>query len=122
VRETIRAVAPFFGTGRVVAVFEPRTNSSMRDVFQDDYANSFDGADLVCIRRPPLLDKIPPDQRFSSEKLVADLTDRGKAAHYFPDTDTIIEFLRKEARSGDLLLVMSNGGFDNIHERLLTLL
>ncbi|KPJ77145.1 MAG: Mur ligase [Deltaproteobacteria bacterium SG8_13] len=119
VRETIRAVRPFFRPGRVVAVFEPRTNSSMRDVFQETYAQSFDAADLVCIRRPPLLEKIPPEQRFSSEKLVADLTDRGKKAHFFPDTDTIIGFLRAEARSGDLILVMSNGGFDNIHERLL---
>jgi UDP-N-acetylmuramate: L-alanyl-gamma-D-glutamyl-meso-diaminopimelate ligase len=122
VRETIRAVRPFYSPGRIVAVFEPRTNSSMRDVFQDAYADSFDAADLVCIRRPPLLDKIPPGQRFSSEKLAADLTARGKQAHYFPDTDTIIEFLQAEARSGDLVLVMSNGGFDNIHERLLELL
>ena len=53
VRETIQAVRPFYRTGRVVAVFEPRTNSSMRDVFQDTYAQSFDGADLVCIRKPP---------------------------------------------------------------------
>ena len=119
VRETIRAVRPFFSRGRIVAVFEPRTNSSMRDIFQQAYAASFDGADLVCIRRPPLLEKIPPEQRFSSETLVADLTDRGIAARYFPDTDTIIEFLQGEARSGDLVLVMSNGGFDNIHERLL---
>jgi UDP-N-acetylmuramate: L-alanyl-gamma-D-glutamyl-meso-diaminopimelate ligase len=122
VRETLRAVAPFYTTGRVVAVFEPRTNSSMRNVFQNSYAQSFDAADLICIRQPPLLDKIPPDRRFSSEKLVADLTDRGKQAHFFPDTDAIIEYLRKEARRGDLLLVMSNGGFDNIHERLLALL
>lgn len=119
VRETIRAVRPFFSPGRIVAVFEPRTNSSMRNVFQSAYAQSFDGADLVCIRRPPLLEKIPPEQRFSSEKLVSDLTHRGKEAQFFPDTDTIIEFLRAEARSGDLILVMSNGGFDNIHERLL---
>ena len=122
VRETINAVRPFYSNGRVVAVFEPRTNSSMRDVFQQTYAQSFDGADLVCVRRPPLLDKIPPAQRFSAEKLVADLTDRGKQAHFFPDTDTIIEFLQSEASSGDLILVMSNGGFDNIHERLLELL
>jgi UDP-N-acetylmuramate: L-alanyl-gamma-D-glutamyl-meso-diaminopimelate ligase len=119
VRETIQAVRPFFSSGRLVAVFEPRTNSSMRDVFQETYAQSFDGADLVCIRQPPLLGKIPPDQRFSSEKLVTDLTARGKKAHFFPDTDAIIQFLTAEARSGDLILVMSNGGFDNIHERLL---
>jgi UDP-N-acetylmuramate: L-alanyl-gamma-D-glutamyl-meso-diaminopimelate ligase len=119
VRETIRAVKPFYPQGRVVAVFEPRTNSSMRKVFQNVYPLSFDMADLICIRNPSRLDKIPPAERFSSRKLVADLKHRGKDAHYFPDTDSIIDFLVSQAMPGDLILVMSNGGFDNIHERLL---
>jgi len=119
VRETIRAVKPFYPDGRLVAVFEPRTNSSMRRVFQDIYPLSFDQADVICIRKPPLLEKIPPLDRFSSEKLVDDLNNRGKSAHYFPETESIINFLVKEARPGDVILIMSNGGFDNIHERLL---
>lgn len=119
VRETIRALKPFYPDGRVIAIFEPRTNSSMRDIFQDVYPMSFDAADLICIRQPPLLEKIPPGQRFSSEKLVEDLKHLGKIACYFPDTDAIVEFLTREAKTGDLLLIMSNGGFDNIHERLL---
>ncbi len=119
VRETIRAVKPFFPNGRLIAVFEPRTNTSMRNVFQWAYTQAFDGADLICIRKPPLLHKIPEPERFSSEKLVDDLNHRGKTAHYFPDTESIIDFLVQEARAGDLVLIMSNGGFDNIHERLL---
>jgi UDP-N-acetylmuramate: L-alanyl-gamma-D-glutamyl-meso-diaminopimelate ligase len=119
VRETIRAVKPFYPDGRLVAVFEPRTNSSMRKVFQDIYPLSFDQADVICIRKPPLLEKIPPLDRFSSEKLVDDLNNRGKNAHYFSETESIIDFLAKEARPGDVILIMSNGGFDNIHERLL---
>ncbi len=119
VRETIRAVKPFYPDGRLVAVFEPRTNSSMRKVFQDIYPLSFDKADLVCIRKPSRLEKIPADDRFSSEKLVADLKFSGKDAHYFPDTGSIIDFLAVNARPDDLVLIMSNGGFDNIHERLL---
>jgi UDP-N-acetylmuramate: L-alanyl-gamma-D-glutamyl-meso-diaminopimelate ligase len=119
VRETVRAVRPFYPDGRIIAVFEPRTNTSMRDVFQDVYPTCFEEADLVCIRKPPLLSKIPAGQRFSSEKLVADLQHRGRSAHFFSDTDAIIDFVIKEARSGDLVLVMSNGGFDNIHQRLL---
>jgi UDP-N-acetylmuramate: L-alanyl-gamma-D-glutamyl-meso-diaminopimelate ligase len=122
VRETLRALKPFYPDGRVIAVFEPRTNSSMRDVFQNTYPGSFDAADLICIRQPPLLEKIPEGHRFSSEKLVEDLKFRGKAAHFFRDTDAIIEFLTPEAKTGDLLLIMSNGGFDNIHERLLEIL
>jgi len=119
VRETSRAVKPFYPNGRLVAVFEPRTNTSMRNVFQDVYPVSFDGADLVCVRKPPLLHKIAPGERFSSEKLVEDLQRLGKKAFYFPDTDAIIDFLIQEAKPGDLILIMSNGGFDNIHERLL---
>ncbi len=117
--ETIRAVRPFFPNGRLIAVFEPRTNTSMRNVFQDVYSKVFDEADLVCIRKPPLLSKIPPGEQFSSKQLVADLAERGKDAHYFGDTDAIIAFLASTAAAGDVILVMSNGGFDNIHERLL---
>jgi len=119
VRETLEAVKSFYSQNRLIAVFEPRTNSSMRKVFQNVYPASFDFADLICIRQPPLLGKIPFNERFSSEQLVADLKKRGKEAHFYADTESIIEFLAREAKSGDLILVMSNGGFDNIHERLL---
>jgi UDP-N-acetylmuramate: L-alanyl-gamma-D-glutamyl-meso-diaminopimelate ligase len=119
VRETIKAVKDHVLSGRLIAVFEPRTNSSMRDVFQHVYPLSFDHADVVCIRKPPLLKKIPEHQRFSSEKLVDDLISSGKTAHYFTDTQDIIAFLVKQVQPGDVVLIMSNGGFDNIHERLL---
>ena len=119
VLETVNAVKSFFNNQRVVAVFEPRTNSSMRDIFQSRYATVFDQADLVCIRQPPLLEKIPVGERFSSEQLVADIKARGKEAVYFPNTDAIIDFLVGEARPDDVILIMSNGGFDNIHTRLL---
>jgi UDP-N-acetylmuramate: L-alanyl-gamma-D-glutamyl-meso-diaminopimelate ligase len=122
VRETIAAVRPFYPGSRLIAVFEPRTNTSMRNVFQEVYPLSFGDADIICIRQPPLLEKIPQDRRFSSEKLVDDLRDRGKKAFYFPDTAAIIDFLVKESVSGDVILIMSNGGFDNIHERLLSAL
>jgi UDP-N-acetylmuramate: L-alanyl-gamma-D-glutamyl-meso-diaminopimelate ligase len=119
VRETIAAVKSFHAPRRLIAVFEPRTNSSMRNIFQDVYPLAFDFADLICIRQPPLLEKIPVAERFSSQKLVAELQQRGKDAHFFADTDAIVEFLIQHAVPGDLILVMSNGGFDNIHQKLL---
>ncbi|MGM0453277.1 MAG: UDP-N-acetylmuramate:L-alanyl-gamma-D-glutamyl-meso-diaminopimelate ligase [Thermodesulfobacteriota bacterium] len=119
VRETVGAVKAFYPENRLIAVFEPRTNTSMRRVFQQTYSDAFAGADTVCIRKPPLLDKIAEGQRFSSEKLVADLKSRGFDAHYFDETAAIIDFVAASARPGDIVLVMSNGGFDNIHERLL---
>ncbi len=122
VYETIRAVRPFYPDGRLIAVFEPRTNTSMRNVFQEQYASAFDLADLICVREPPLLSKIPEGERFSSEHLVADLKKKNRDAYYFPETSAIIEFLVGAAQPGDVVLIMSNGGFDNIHERLLSAL
>jgi UDP-N-acetylmuramate: L-alanyl-gamma-D-glutamyl-meso-diaminopimelate ligase len=119
VRETLAAVKPAAGKGRLIAVFEPRTNSSMRNVFQEDYARAFDAAEMICIRKPPLLEKIPPEERFSSERLVKDLTQKGKNAFYFSDTEAILDFLVQNVRPLDMIFIMSNGGFDNIHERLL---
>jgi UDP-N-acetylmuramate: L-alanyl-gamma-D-glutamyl-meso-diaminopimelate ligase len=119
VRETLSAARSFYPNKRLVAVFEPRTNSSRRRVFQDSYPDSFDMADLVCIRTPPMLEKIPVEERFSSSQLARDLAARGKKAYCFPDTDAIIDHLAAIARADDVVLIMSNGGFDNIHERLL---
>jgi UDP-N-acetylmuramate: L-alanyl-gamma-D-glutamyl-meso-diaminopimelate ligase len=81
------------------------------------HAAGLDPADVICIRKPPLLSKVPEDDRFSSEQLVADLKKRGKDAHFFEETDDIIAFITENQRPGDI--VMSNGGFDNIHARLL---
>jgi len=119
VRETISAVKPQYIEGQIIAVFEPRTNSSMRKIFQDIYPGSFESADLICIRKPPLLEKIPHAERFSSEKLVDDLKNQGKDAYFFANTESIIDFLVDRAKPGDLILIMSNGGFDNIHDKLL---
>jgi UDP-N-acetylmuramate: L-alanyl-gamma-D-glutamyl-meso-diaminopimelate ligase len=119
VKKTIQAIKGYFSENRLIAVFEPRTNTSMRNIFQNVYPESFEDADRVCIRKPALLKKIPPNERFSSERLVDDLKKRGSNAICFENTEGIIDFLVKEARPGDIILVMSNGGFDNIHERLL---
>lgn len=121
VAETLKAIKPH-ARGRLIAVFEPRTNSSMRKVFQKAYAESFDLADLVCVREVPLPEKVPPEERFSVPTLVEDLKGRGLSANYFRDAGEIVAFLKMEARPSDLILVMSNGGFENIHERLLAAL
>ncbi len=119
VKETIKAAKPFFPHGKLIAVFEPRTNTSMRKIFEDVYPSAFDEADVVCIRKPSRLDKIPENERIDHKILVQKIKDRGKDAYGFDDTDSIMDFVCKKARPGDLVLIMSNGGFDNIHERLL---
>ena len=119
VKATLLAVKKHFYGARIVAVFEPRTHSSMRRVFQRDYAGAFDAADRVLIRKPSMLSKVPPSERFSSQQLVADLEQRGRAATHHDDTESIIADLAASSTDGDVILIMSNGGFDNIHERLL---
>ena len=104
----------------MIIVFEPRTNSSRRAVFQDRYADSFDGSDLVVVREHVPLSDIPASEQFSSVRLVQDLVRRHIDGHYFPDTETILDFLVDRAQSGDIIAILSNGGFDDIHERLLS--
>ncbi|MBI5583869.1 MAG: UDP-N-acetylmuramate:L-alanyl-gamma-D-glutamyl-meso-diaminopimelate ligase [Deltaproteobacteria bacterium] len=119
VRETIRAIRDQYPDRRLVAVFEPRTNTSRRRIFQADYPVALGGADLVVVREPPDLAKIAEEERFSSKRLVEDLQGAGRPAFYFPDTEGILDFLRGSVRTGDVVLIMSNGGFDRIHQRLL---
>ncbi len=117
--ETTQAVKQRYPLGRLFAVFEPRTHTSMRKVFQERYAGAFTAADIVCIRSPSMLHKVPQEIQISSKKLVNDLVRQHKDAHHFTDTSQIINYIAKTAVSGDVILIMSNGGFDNIHQRLL---
>ncbi|WP_022663687.1 UDP-N-acetylmuramate:L-alanyl-gamma-D-glutamyl-meso-diaminopimelate ligase [Desulfospira joergensenii] len=119
VRETIAAVRPFYRQGRVIAVFEPRTNTSMRRFFQDSYPGAFTEADMVCICKPCVKKDIPDPERFSPEKLASDINSLGVEARCFERVDDILEFLPPVLQRDDLVLIMSNGGFDNIHARIL---
>ena len=117
VRETIKAVKGHYKSRRVVAVFEPRSNSSRRNIFQEAYAASFNDADLVIIPEPPMMSKIPLQERFSPYRLVNDLRKRGIESHYFSNTNDLFNGLLALTKKGDVILFMSNGAFDNIQER-----
>lgn len=119
VKETIKAVKLFYPFRRLIAAFEPRTNSSRRNVFQDDYAKAFDDADVVCLKCPPGIEAIPEAERLDSERLVRDIASRHKRAELFWNTDALMEFLVKEAQPGDVILCMSNGSFDGLPQRLI---
>lgn len=119
VEKTIEAVKDRYNERRIVAVFEPRSNSSRRRIFQDRYGMAFDLADIVFIPEPPLMDKVPENDRFSSVKLVETIRSRGKDAYYCATGDQLLEEILDITEPGDVVLVMSNGSFDNIHEKLL---
>ncbi len=119
VRETLQAIKQAYAGSRLIAVFEPRTNTSRRAFFQVDYGLSFDNADLALIREPLKKNSVEDNDCFSSSRLAADLGKRGKEAYCFENTDAIIDKLTELARPGDIIAILSNGGFDNIHQRLL---
>ena len=119
VNETVKAVKRKYPHRRLVVVFEPRSNSSRRNIFQKQYAASFDDGDVMMIREPSMLEKIPFHQRFSAERLVADLRGRGREALCFSNTDSLLEKLLSVIKGGDIVLIMSNGGFENLHQRLI---
>ena len=119
VRETLEGVAPFYRNGRIIAVFEPRTNTSMRRFFQETYPDAFASADMVCICKPGVKKKIPAEQKFSTVKLAMDIRKKGIEAYDFENSGAVIDFLLSQLKKNDLVLIMSNGGFDNIHRKLL---
>ena len=121
VEETIRAVRRSAPGSKLWAIFEPRSASSCRRVFQDDFARAFGGADEVVVASV-FRSSLPPEERLSEPKLVADLTAANVRARHLPDVDSIVGAVSKEAQSGDLIVVMSNGGFGGIHRKLLAAL
>lgn len=122
VRETLAGLKAAYDGHRLITVFEPRTNSSRRAVFQNDYVSAFDCADAILIREPLPLENISADDHFSSEKLASDLRGRHLEAASFPSTIEILSHLRTILKTGDVVAILSNGGFENIHARLLEML
>jgi len=121
VAETLRAVRDAYPGRRVWAVFEPRSASSCRRVFQKDFADAFSisGADETIIAAV-FRSTLPPDQRLSVEDLVADVNATGRRARHVAGVDTIVDTIVGERQPGDVVVIMSNGGFDGIHEKLVS--
>lgn len=119
VKVTCEGIRRRFPNRRLVAVFEPRTNTSRRAIFQDLYVTAFVGVGLAALREPRGMDEAPESDRFSSRRLASDLLAQGTRALAFDDTDEILNYLAHELQPGDVVLIMSNGSFDGIGPRLL---
>jgi UDP-N-acetylmuramate: L-alanyl-gamma-D-glutamyl-meso-diaminopimelate ligase len=118
VTETLAAVRASNPDARIWAVFEPRSASSCRRIFQDDFARAFGAADEVLIA-PIFRSRLPESERLSIPQLVRDLGSSGKAARAPDSVDDIVQTIVREHRPGDLVVLMSNGGFGGIHQKLL---
>lgn len=124
VDETLKALRQRYPDNRLIAVFEPRSRSSRLSIFEEHYKKAFVHADQVIIAGVfnPEDAKRFGDTLLDVEKLVKDLASSGKPAATFADADAIVEHLAPEMRDGDVIAVMSNGGFGGIHVKLLNVL
>ncbi len=120
IHETLRGLRQQHGTeGKIWALFEPRSNSTRRAVFQDQLAGAFEHADGVVMSRVAKLEQIPEAERLKPEAVVEAIRATGKPAFYEDGTASIIDRVKTLAQPGDMIVVFSNGGFDGIHAKLL---
>lgn len=122
VDETLKALRQRYTDNRLIAVFEPRSRSSRLSIFEEQYKRAFAHADQVIIAGVfnPEDAKRFGDKLLDVPQLVADIAATGKVASTFADADEIVAHLTPEMRYGDVIAVMSNGGFDGIHDKLLS--
>jgi UDP-N-acetylmuramate: L-alanyl-gamma-D-glutamyl-meso-diaminopimelate ligase len=122
VAATVEAIQQGHPDRRLVAVFEPRSNTSRRAIFEDDYGRAFDAADRVFLKAPPTRHNDDADAMLDPDAVAATIRERGTPASSEPDVDRLTEALADELRPGDIALLMSNGSFDGLRERLLDVL
>jgi UDP-N-acetylmuramate: L-alanyl-gamma-D-glutamyl-meso-diaminopimelate ligase len=117
VAETLAAVRAGHPGQRIWALFEPRSASSCRRVFQEAFTDAFAAADRTLVA-PVFRSNLPEEERLSVDRLVEDLQHRGRWARHAPDTRTIVDTVVAEARPGDVIVVMSNGAFDGMPRKV----
>ena len=119
IRETLKALGRRFPERRVWAIFEPRSNTTRRNHFQIELAEALRLAKRVVVAEVARLEQVPPEERLNPAQLMADIRAAGVEADYLPTTDEIVAHVVPQAQPGDILCVLSNGGFDNIHQKLI---
>jgi UDP-N-acetylmuramate: L-alanyl-gamma-D-glutamyl-meso-diaminopimelate ligase len=119
IAQTLRGMRHQYPGRRLWALFEPRSNTTRRAVFQQSLPDALGEADAVILAQVARLDQLPEQDRLNPQKVVEDIAARGKQAFYEPGVDEIIARLRPLAEERDVIVIFSNGGFDGIHKRLL---
>jgi UDP-N-acetylmuramate: L-alanyl-gamma-D-glutamyl-meso-diaminopimelate ligase len=119
IQETLEGIRAGFPGRRLWAVFEPRSATSRRKVFQEAFTRAFQAADEVIIADIYAPEKIQPQERLSPVRLVEDIQRKGQKARFIPTADEIVKNLTFLLRSGDIVCIMSSGGFGGIHSKLI---
>jgi UDP-N-acetylmuramate: L-alanyl-gamma-D-glutamyl-meso-diaminopimelate ligase len=119
IRETLLALRHRYPAQKIWAIFEPRSNTTRRAIFQTALPEALKFADGVILARVARLDQLPPGDRLDPERVVQMIQSFGIPAFYEPSVDEILRRLKPLAKPGDVIVVFSNGGFEGIHERIL---
>jgi UDP-N-acetylmuramate: L-alanyl-gamma-D-glutamyl-meso-diaminopimelate ligase len=120
IRETLTALRHRYPGKKIWAIFEPRSNTTRRATFQTALPEALKLADGVILAQVARLDQLPPNDRLDPERVVASILEGGVPAFYEPCVENILHRVKPLAKSGDIIVVFSNGGFEGIHQRLLT--
>jgi UDP-N-acetylmuramate: L-alanyl-gamma-D-glutamyl-meso-diaminopimelate ligase len=122
VRETIEAAHQRYGTRPIVAVFEPRSYTAQRHEFQGEYERAFKNAATVIMAGLFHPERYTRETAMNPDELVAAWRAQGKTAEYIPSPDDIVAYLSGHLKGDEVVLIMSNGGFGGIHQKLLEML
>jgi UDP-N-acetylmuramate: L-alanyl-gamma-D-glutamyl-meso-diaminopimelate ligase len=115
---TLKAMRTKYPDKRIIAIFEPRSNTTRRNIFQKELAECFARADVVLISQIARLHLLSESERLDPEQVMSDIRAQGKDAYYLEDAEKISDKVAEIAKAGDIVIVMSNGGFGGIHELL----
>jgi UDP-N-acetylmuramate: L-alanyl-gamma-D-glutamyl-meso-diaminopimelate ligase len=119
VRETLKGLRRRFPKRRLIAVYEPRSATSHRKTFQNEFVDAFAHADEVVVGRLTYPNKVPLEDRFDPEKLALDLHRTGTKGSYIPEVSAIVKQIAESAAPGDVVAIMSSGSFEGLHDKLL---
>jgi len=120
VRAVLSCMKEYYRDSTLWALYEPRSATGRRNVFQDSLPGAFLNADRVVIKSPGMLDSIPVNERLDPDKVRDDIEAAGGSARVFGTVEEIIKFVTGEINpdSKNIIVIMSNGGFDNIYDRI----
>ncbi|WP_263418893.1 UDP-N-acetylmuramate:L-alanyl-gamma-D-glutamyl-meso-diaminopimelate ligase [Terriglobus albidus] len=118
IRETLRALHAKYPSRRLIAVLEPRSNTLRRNVFEKELVDSLALADSIVLAAVFKSESIPVEERLHPESVVTGLKSAGKPAELLPDVDAIVAKIVKEMQPGDVVAILSNGGFGGIYDKL----
>jgi UDP-N-acetylmuramate: L-alanyl-gamma-D-glutamyl-meso-diaminopimelate ligase len=119
IRETLQALRIKFPGQKIWAIFEPRSNTTRRQIFQTELAQALGLADAVVVSEVARLELLSPHERLNPAQLMQDLQTAGKPSAYLPTVESIVEHVAQAAQPADVVCVFSNGGFGGIHLKLL---